>query len=62
LRVALAALAVEEREAIEAAFLHGLSYADAAAKCGETIGTIKRRIRSGLSTLQLALQDQGNKS
>ena len=62
LQVALAVLEVEEREAIEAAFLNGLSYAEAAAKCGETIGTIKRRIRSGLLKLQRTLQVQGNQT
>lgn len=62
LLVALAALSVEEREAIEAALLNGLSYAEAAAQRGKTIGTLKRQVRSGLSKLQRALQEQGDQS
>lgn len=62
LQAALAALSVEEREAIEATLRNGLSYAEAAAQRGASIGTIKRQVRSGLSKLRRALQQQGDQS
>jgi RNA polymerase sigma-70 factor (ECF subfamily) len=57
LRAALAVLTTEERTAIEAAFFDELSYADAAARLGHPLGTIKTRIRSGLAKLRRALLD-----
>jgi RNA polymerase sigma-70 factor (ECF subfamily) len=62
LQEALEALTAPEREAIEAAFLNGLSYAEVAAQQQESIGTVKSRIRSGLSKLRRALQEQGAES
>jgi RNA polymerase sigma-70 factor (ECF subfamily) len=62
LQVALETLAPQERQAIEAAFLHGLSYPEVAAQCGGSTGTIKRLIHSGLSKLRDALQEQGDES
>ena len=55
LREALTRLTAPEREAIEAAFFCGSSYADVAARLNEPLGTIKTRIRSGLSKLRLVL-------
>ena len=59
LDVALEVLTVHEREAIEAVLINGLSYSEMA-QGGESIGTIKGRIRSGLSKLRRSLQEQGD--
>src|SRR5579872_6971060 len=48
LRVALATLTLDERQAIETTFFAGLTHAEAATRLGLTLGTIKTRIRSGL--------------
>jgi len=55
LRRALAVLTAEERQAIEATFFAGLTYAEAAARLKQPLGTIKTRIRSGLYKLRHAL-------
>jgi RNA polymerase sigma-70 factor, ECF subfamily len=52
---ALSHLAPPEREAIEVAFFSGLTYAETAERLEEPLGTIKTRIRSGLSKLRQAL-------
>jgi RNA polymerase sigma-70 factor (ECF subfamily) len=52
---ALAALTPWEREAIETTFFGGLTYAEAAARLDQPLGTIKTRIRSGLHKLRHAL-------
>lgn len=62
LRAALAALTGPEREAIEAALLNGLSYAEVAVQRSESVGTIRNQIRSGLSKLRQALQERGGES
>lgn len=52
---ALAVLTTEERRAIEAAFFSGLTYIEVAARHKQPIGTVKTRIRSGLSKLRQEL-------
>lgn len=59
---ALDALTQEERQAIEATFLDGWSYAEFAAQSGQAVVTIKSRIRSGLAKLQAALLARGEKT
>ncbi len=59
LQSAIEALTMDERQAMEGTFLHGLSYAELAAQNGESIGIIKTRIRSGLAKLQDALHARG---
>jgi RNA polymerase sigma-70 factor (ECF subfamily) len=57
LRTALGALKREEREAIETTFLLGLTHLEAAARLEQPLGTLKSRIRSGLSKLRRAMDD-----
>jgi RNA polymerase sigma-70 factor, ECF subfamily len=57
LRVALAALANEQREAIELAFYSGLSHSELSARLGAPLGTVKTRIRQGMLKLRRELGD-----
>src|SRR5215208_6181750 len=61
LRAALAALTPDERTAIETTFFGGLTHAEAAARLGQPLGTIKTRIRSGLHKLRHALTAEAGK-
>jgi len=61
LRVALATLTPNERQAIETTFFGGLTHAEAAARLNQPLGTIKTRIRSGLHKLQRALTAEAGK-
>jgi RNA polymerase sigma-70 factor (ECF subfamily) len=53
---ALSQLTPEERQAIETAFFSELTYAEVATRLNEPLGTIKRRIRSGLEKLRQSLK------
>jgi len=55
LRSALEVLTRDERKAIEAAYFSELTYAEAAARLNQPLGTVKTRIRSGLGKLREAL-------
>ena len=57
LRSAVSELSRLERQAIETAFFSELTYAQAAARLNEPLGTVKTRIRSGLQKLRAALAD-----
>jgi RNA polymerase sigma-70 factor (ECF subfamily) len=57
-RSAVALLTPLERDAIETAFFSGLTHAEVAEQLGEPLGTIKTRIRSGLSKLRQALRGE----
>ena len=59
LRMAMRALPMTERVAIELAFFGGYSYRAVAAQLNEPEGTIKSQIRSGLSRLAAALRGMG---
>jgi RNA polymerase sigma-70 factor (ECF subfamily) len=59
LRRALGALTAVEREAIEIAFFSGLTYAEAAVRLQQPLGTVKSRIRSALHKLRQALTAEG---
>jgi RNA polymerase sigma-70 factor (ECF subfamily) len=61
LRSALATLTPEERLALETTYFAGLTHAEAAARLGQPLGTIKTRIRSGLHKLRQALAAEAGK-
>ena len=56
-RKAMTALTAHEREAIEATYFSDSTYAEAAARLNQPLGTIKTRIRSALVKLRDALGD-----
>ena len=62
LLAALPSLTQDERQAIEATFFAGLTYAQAAIQLNQPLGTIKTRIRSALHKLRHALAAEGGKS
>ncbi len=51
-REALASMPPAQRSALEMAYFQGLSHTEIASTLGEPLGTIKTRIRSGLSALR----------
>ena len=55
LREALAVLTADERQAIETAYFSEMTYAEAATRLNQPVGTVKTRIRSGLAKLRDAL-------
>jgi len=55
LRHALQALTPQERQAIETAFFSELTYNEVGASLDQPVGTVKTRIRSGLSKLRQLL-------
>ncbi len=55
LQNALEVLTLEERQVIESAFFSELTYPEVAAKLNQPLGTVKTRIRSGLSKLRQKL-------
>jgi len=55
----LAVLTLDERKAVEAAFLSELTHAEVAARLNQPLGTVKTRIRSGLQKLRQALAATG---
>jgi len=58
-RDAVATLGPQEREAVELAYFGGHTYREVAAMLGEPEGTIKSRIRTGMSRLRQGLADAG---
>jgi RNA polymerase sigma-70 factor (ECF subfamily) len=59
MRAALTVLTADERQAIETAFFSELTYAEAAARLNQPLGTVKTRIRTGLAKLRHALAAAG---
>ncbi|MDH3192925.1 MAG: sigma-70 family RNA polymerase sigma factor [Acidimicrobiia bacterium] len=58
-RTALATIPERERDVIELAYFGGLTYREVAAHLGMAEGTVKSRIRSGLSRLQESMGQLG---
>jgi RNA polymerase sigma-70 factor (ECF subfamily) len=58
-RSALECLHPSERRAVELAYFGGRTYREAAAELGEPEGTVKSRIRSGLTKLRVELSARG---
>jgi RNA polymerase sigma-70 factor (ECF subfamily) len=56
-RVALARLAPEQRQAVELAYYEGLSHTEIAARTGQPLGTVKTRIRLAMIRLRDTLSD-----
>jgi RNA polymerase sigma-70 factor (ECF subfamily) len=56
-RIALAELPPEQREAIELGFYGGLSHAQIATRIGAPLGTVKKRVRTGLKRLRSLLDN-----
>src|SRR5215813_12795042 len=54
IRGVLSQLPHDQRRALEMAFFEGMTHTEIAAKCGEPLGTIKTRIRTGLLVLRKA--------
>jgi RNA polymerase sigma-70 factor (ECF subfamily) len=54
-REALGRMPAPQRAALEMAFFEGLTHAEIAGKTGDPLGTVKTRIRAGLTALRQAL-------
>ena len=58
IRMAVAQLPVDQKQAIGLAFFQGLSHPEIADTLGEPLGTVKTRIRLGMQKLRMLLRDE----
>ncbi|MGH9298876.1 MAG: sigma-70 family RNA polymerase sigma factor, partial [Acidimicrobiales bacterium] len=57
-RIAVKELPEPEKQAVELAYFHGLTYREVALRLEQPEGTVKSRIRSALKTLHVRLADE----
>jgi RNA polymerase sigma-70 factor (ECF subfamily) len=60
IEAAVAGLPQAQQQAIELAFYEGLSHAEIASRLNQPLGTVKTRIKLGMSRLRDSLQQWGN--
>jgi RNA polymerase sigma-70 factor (ECF subfamily) len=56
IQTAMAALSPEQRQVVEIAYYEGCSHSEIAVKLGQPLGTVKTRLRLGLTALRRLLQ------
>jgi len=57
LKVALATLPAEQREALELAYFEGMTQTEIAARTGSPLGTVKSRVRAAMQSLKQYFDD-----
>lgn len=57
MRVAMASLPSEQREAVELAYFEGMTQSEIAARTGSPLGTVKSRVRAGMQSLRRIFDD-----
>lgn len=62
LRVAMAALPAEQREAVELAYFEGMTQTEIAECTGSPLGTVKSRVRAAMQTLKQLFDDESTRS
>jgi RNA polymerase sigma-70 factor (ECF subfamily) len=62
LRVAMAALPAEQREAVELAYFEGMTQTEIAARTGSPLGTVKSRVRAAMQSLKQLFDDESTRS
>jgi RNA polymerase sigma-70 factor (ECF subfamily) len=58
LRMAMATLPAEQREAVELAYFEGMTQTEIAAHTGSPLGTVKSRVRTAMQSLKQVFDDR----